>query len=202
MGLWGCLRGTGSLPGRGVLEGWLCRVRPGPRHPRGPCPLRVRPRGDGAQKPAILLEVSAAQFPGLGLLSAPIPLVRGSALTGSPASPFSPGSPGFPLSPWNTEQIKVRGQIPFISKKLVRRTLYLRTKKVPKAIPSSPLCACDFSWPILGPAWSGPRSPPTHPTGPWGCPAPAGVTPESFLSARSCCWGGRGGWGAEAPRRR
>ena len=60
----------------------------------------------------------------------PSPLVRGSALTGSPASPFSPGSPGFPLSPWNTEQIKVRGQIPFISKKLVRRTLYLLTKKV------------------------------------------------------------------------
>lgn len=70
--------------------------------------------------------------------SAPPSPGQGSALTGSPASPFSPGSPGFPLSPWNTEQIKVRRQIPFISKKLVRRTLYLRTKKVQKAIPSGP----------------------------------------------------------------
>lgn len=66
----------------------------------------------GAQKSAVLLEVSTARSPSRKASS--------SALTGSPASPFSPGRPGLPRSPWDTEQVKVRGARPVSFWELVK----------------------------------------------------------------------------------
>lgn len=103
---WACVEAGGTL---GVLPGAVCweerlcsaasRCCPWDRVLSGLAPWRS--------------ETSHPSGSFLGLV--PTLGARHSVLTGSPASPFSPGRPGFPRSPWNTKQIKVRGQFPVYS---------------------------------------------------------------------------------------
>lgn len=105
----------------------------------------------GAQKSAVLLEVSTARSPSRRASS--------SALTGSPASPFSPGRPGLPRSPWDTEQVKVRGARPVSFWELVKGPRCPRGVQAPS--PSlvahfgvcEARCTCPTPHPFRLPCW-------------------------------------------------
>lgn len=135
----------------------------------------------GAQKPAVLLEASTAR--------SPTRRVSGSALTGSPASPFSPGRPGLPRSPWDTEQVKVRGARPVRFRELVEG-------------PHLPLwCSGAFpgtrgpSWGLRGQVHVSPRTPCRPPPLPAAALGSQAVAPAHRPPSKAACsWAG-GSWG-------